>query len=64
MPQRIIICAKDVETIIGVRPRTARKILQDVRKQLAKDPKAYVTIRDFCKCMDIDEDLVRETMMF
>lgn len=63
MPKRIVIYAKDVENITGRKPRTARKLLEQVRKKFGKQKDQFVTVREFSLYTGIDEDLVREFLI-
>jgi hypothetical protein len=59
IPQRVVIYAKDVENITGMKNRTARRLLQKVREQSGKTELELVTIQDFCKVTGIPEEVVR-----
>jgi hypothetical protein len=63
MPKRIVVYAKDVENITGRKPRTARKLLEDIRKKLGKGKDQFITVREFSAYTGIDEDLVREFLI-
>ena len=63
MPKRIVIYAKDVENITGRKPRTARKLLEQVRKKFGKQKDQFVTVREFSLYSGIDEVLVREFLL-
>ncbi len=58
--QRMVLYAKDVERITGRRPRTCYTILEKVRKHYGKRKDDFVTIREFCMFLNLDETLVRE----
>lgn len=62
--KRIVIYAKDVEIITGRKERTARKILQSIREKLGKEKWEFVTIREFCEYTGIQEDDVRNQMLY
>lgn len=57
---RIVIYAKDVERITGRRLRTCYTILEKIKKHYNKNKSAFVTIREFCTFLHIDEDLVKD----
>jgi predicted transcriptional regulator of viral defense system len=57
---RLVIYASDVEQMTGRSPRTARKLLQDIRKKNNKSKAAFVTIREFAEHSGIDEEMVRD----
>jgi Mg2+/Co2+ transporter CorB len=64
IPQRVVIYAKDVENITGMKNRTARRLLQKVREQSGKTNQELVTVQDFCKVTGIPEDVVRPFLMY
>lgn len=57
---RMIIYAKDIERITGRKPRTCYAILQKIKLFYNKQKSDYVTVREFCHFLNIDEELVRE----
>ncbi|RYE23102.1 MAG: hypothetical protein EOP51_11530 [Sphingobacteriales bacterium] len=59
-PTRVVIHSKDVENITGYMPRTARNLLQKIKRLVGKPKRSLVTIREFCNYTGIDEELVRE----
>jgi len=63
MPKRIVVYAKDVENITGRKPRTARKLLEQIRQKFGKQKDQFVTVREFSLYTGIDEDLVREFLI-
>lgn len=63
MPKRIVVYAKDVENITGRKPRTARKLLEEIRKKFGKSKDQFVTVREFSCYTGIEEDLVREFLI-
>ena len=56
---RLVIYASDVEAMTGRSPRTARKMLQDIRKKNNKSKTAFVTVREFAEHSGIDEESIR-----
>ncbi|NLR58898.1 hypothetical protein HGH93_12350 [Chitinophaga polysaccharea] len=60
VPNRIVIYAKDVMNITGRSERTARKILQQVRKTNGKGRSAFVTVAEFCRYAGLEESSVQE----
>jgi len=64
MPVRIIIYSKDVQNITGKMPRTARKMLQDIRLAFGKANHEMVTVKEFCGYTGIDEELVKDFLQF
>jgi hypothetical protein len=59
IPQRVVIYAKDIENITGMKDRSARRLLYKIRKLSGKTNQELVTIDDFCKVTGIPEELVR-----
>ena len=57
MPNRIVVYARDVENMTGRKPRTARKLLQDIRTKYNKEKDAFVTIREFCTTQELMKTL-------
>ena len=55
--KRAIVFPSDIAFFTGRNIRTCRRILDDVRKVLGKSPKEFVTIKDFCRITDTDEEL-------
>lgn len=64
IPQRVVIYAKDVENITGMKNRTARRLLQKIREQLGKTDLELITVQDFCKVTGIPEDIVRSFLVY
>ena len=60
IPSRIIIYPKDVENITGRRDRTARTLIQNIRKAFNKQKHQFITIKEFCAYTGIDEELVKD----
>lgn len=58
IPSRIAIYAKDVQNITGRKPRTARRILSQIRRRYNKLPNEFVTAKEFCAFTGIKEDEV------
>ncbi len=58
--QRAIICCKDVERFTGLSGRTARRMLNKVRKANGKKAYSWVAVREFCAYYNIDEPVFRK----
>ena len=56
----MMIFARDVQNIVGYKPRQCQLLLQKVRDFFGKSKKDLVTINEFCKYMNLDETEVRE----
>jgi len=57
---RLVIYASDVEEMTGRSPRTARKMLQDIRKKNNKSKSAFVTVPEFAAHSGIEEAAIRD----
>jgi predicted pyridoxine 5'-phosphate oxidase superfamily flavin-nucleotide-binding protein len=64
LPIRIVVHSKDIENITGVKSRTARKILQTIRRLFQKDKNAFVTTKEFCLFTGIDEEMVNDFLRY
>jgi hypothetical protein len=58
VPKRIVIYAKDVENITGRKERTARRLLQKIRRNYGKPKEAFITITEFCEYTGLKIDQV------
>lgn len=56
IPCRLVIYAKDVQKITGRRERSSYVLLQQIRKYFRKDPKAFVTVEEFCVYTGLREE--------
>jgi hypothetical protein len=63
IPKRVVIYSRDVENITGCATRTAQAILQNIRKALGKEKFQFVTVREFCFFMGIEEELVKQCIL-
>ena len=57
--QRAVVYATDVGKITGRQPRTARRLLQQIRKKLGKTKQQFITVEEFADYTGINEELVR-----
>jgi predicted RNA-binding protein YlqC (UPF0109 family) len=60
IPPRVVLYPRDVENITGRRGRTARTLLQKIRKALGKSKDEFITIKEFSLFTGIEEDLIRD----
>ena len=60
IPKRIVIYTRDIENITGRKRRTCRAILEKIRKRYNKNKEQFITVKEFCDFMKIEEQLVRE----
>ncbi|MBL7743143.1 MAG: hypothetical protein JNN00_06660 [Chitinophagaceae bacterium] len=60
IPTRIVIYPKDVENITGRSSRTARSIIDRIRKALGKSKQQFVTVKEFCFFYGLEEDYVKD----
>jgi len=56
---RIVIYAKDVMNITGLRERAARALLARIRKEYGKKKGEFVTIYEFCQFKGMKVEHVR-----
>jgi len=56
---RMIIHSHDIARISGVHLRTARRILQRIRKHYHKPADAFVSFEEFCAYMKLKEEQVK-----
>lgn len=61
-PKRITIFTHDVERLTGWSPRSARRMLQKIRKRLGKKENEILTLTEFCSCTGLKEEQVRPFM--
>ena len=58
--KRVVIYTSDVQHITGKSERTARLILQKIRKHYSKHHDQYVSIREFCQYTGLKEEEVEK----
>ncbi len=56
---RLVIYPQDVAEITGRSLRNARALLQELRTELGKKAREFVTIKEFCNFFNFPEDQVR-----
>lgn len=56
--KRACIYPKDIQRITGRSERYGRKLLNDIKDYLDKEPHQFVTIDEFSKYSGIQEDIV------
>ena len=61
-PKRITIFSQDVENLTGWSPRSARRLLQEIREHLGKKEGEILTITEFCAYTALTEEQVRPFM--
>jgi len=59
VPIRIVIYAKDVMNITGLRERAARALLARIRKKYRKKKGEFISIVEFCQFTGLAVELVR-----
>ncbi len=57
---RIIIKAKDVQTLYGCSEKTARNKINDAKEDLHKKPEQPLTIKEFAKHQGIPEKDIKD----
>ena len=59
--RRLVIQTQDVQALMAVSAGYARKIIRDIKKELGKDKKKPVTIREFSEYMGLEyEEVLNE----
>jgi hypothetical protein len=58
--KRLILYPHDISTITGLKIQAARRMWHKVRKALEKQQHQFLTVREFCEYMDIEEEEVME----
>ena len=61
---RYFITAKDVTLIYRNTERSARRIINRIRKYYGKPPKARITLVEFCNWSGIPEQMIRDAFVF
>ena len=59
-PRRAVICAKDIQGILGRKRTFANKMIRDIKLKLKKERHEFVTVREFSMHTGISEDIVYE----
>jgi hypothetical protein len=62
IPGRVVIYASDIVTIMGKTPRTAYRIIQQIRKFHNKTNRHPVMLHEFCSYMKMDEEIVAKLL--
>lgn len=57
---RMVIYPEDVAEVTGRSLKNARALLQELRIELGKKARQFVTIREFCQFFNFPEEQVRE----
>lgn len=60
---RLVIFTSDIVAVVGYSERTARRKLQDIRKELGLPKGAPVTIKDFCDRCPFDYEVMHQFIM-
>lgn len=63
IPPRLVIYARDIENVTGRKRRTAQVIMQKIRAFFNKSEKDFATVSEFCRFMNIEEELVRDFLV-
>jgi siroheme synthase (precorrin-2 oxidase/ferrochelatase) len=61
-PKRITIFPEDIERLTGWSPRSARRLLQQIREHLGKKEGQILTLAEFCTYTGLQEEQVRPFM--
>lgn len=58
--ERLCIYPKDIMIITGRSERYARKLLHELKQQLGKKPRQFVTIKEFSEFSGLDEQEIKK----
>ena len=61
-PKRITIFSQDIERLTGWSPRSARRLLQEIREYMGKGENEILTVTEFCAYTGLTEEQVRPYM--
>jgi hypothetical protein len=61
-PRRLVIHTQDIINITGLSQRSARRIIQNIKRALCKHDHEFVTVREFAAVYGIDEEFIFEHM--
>jgi hypothetical protein len=59
-PKRACIYPKDIQRITGRSDRYGRKLLQDIRTFLDKEPHQFITVQEFAEYSGINEEVIQQ----
>lgn len=59
IPNRVVIYAKDVANITGLRQRASGKLLAAIRDKFGKSRSAFVTVQEFSTYTGINEEAIQ-----
>ncbi|RQP07794.1 MAG: hypothetical protein EAS48_10950 [Chryseobacterium sp.] len=59
---RLCIYTKDVQSITGRSLRYSRNLLNEMRKELKKEKKEFLTIEEFCRYTGLRHEAVMEVL--
>ena len=60
VPQRMVIYTKDIQNMFGKSDRSARILMQKLRKMFGKSQWQYISVAEFCEYTGLNEEEVRE----
>jgi hypothetical protein len=59
-PKRACIYPKDIQRITGRSERYGRKLMQDIRTFLDKEPHQFITVQEFAEYSGINEEVIQQ----
>ncbi|KAF9658512.1 hypothetical protein ABHQ57_11000 [Tenacibaculum sp. ZH5_bin.1] len=62
-PKRACIYPKDIQRITGRSERYGRKLMQDIRTFLDKEPHQFITVQEFAEYSGIEEEIVNKYLI-
>ena len=60
MMKRVVIYPKDIMVVTGKSERHSRTLLKRMKTHFKKEEYQYITIKEFCAYMGLDEVLISE----
>jgi hypothetical protein len=58
-PVRVILHTRDVQNIMGLSERGARRLIARIKAFYNKKPYEYITVKEFCGYTGIEEEIVK-----
>ncbi|KAA2238801.1 hypothetical protein F0L74_21545 [Chitinophaga agrisoli] len=62
IPQRVVIHSKDIQNLTGKSRQYAGQLLHDMKKELGREKRQYITVAEFCAFTGITVEAVMKSM--
>jgi hypothetical protein len=62
IPHRLVVYPRDICNILGYKNKAAQKLLKRIRESLGKSDHQFVTVKELCQYLDIEEEALAEFM--